>query len=151
MIIGDSETGKTESLMLAFGRFVQSFGGVYHTAVDVGATVADMDIVRRETKFAHCYSGGIGDPSRATSLGVFLSIKAAVEQRFATDDLSKLRVAVQGFGSVGRRLCEHLCKAGSANNQLAEARHGEELRRRGILYAPDYVVNSGGLISVTCG
>lgn len=38
--------------------------------------------------------------------------------------------------------------AGSANNQLAEDRHGELLRRRGILYAPDYVINAGGLISV---
>lgn len=38
--------------------------------------------------------------------------------------------------------------AGSANNQLAEDRHGEMLRSRGILYAPDYVINAGGLISV---
>ncbi|MCH8214871.1 MAG: hypothetical protein IIC54_12485 [Proteobacteria bacterium] len=40
--------------------------------------------------------------------------------------------------------------AGSANNQLAEARHGEALRRRNILYAPDYVANAGGLIDVAC-
>ncbi len=38
--------------------------------------------------------------------------------------------------------------AGGANNQLAEERHGDELHRRGILYAPDYVINAGGLISV---
>jgi leucine dehydrogenase len=38
--------------------------------------------------------------------------------------------------------------AGAANNVLAEARHGDELHRRGILYAPDYVVNAGGLINV---
>ncbi|HEX8431095.1 MAG TPA: hypothetical protein VF625_07400, partial [Longimicrobium sp.] len=40
--------------------------------------------------------------------------------------------------------------AGAANNVLAEARHGDELHRRGILYAPDYVINAGGLINV-CG
>jgi len=42
------------------------------------------------------------------------------------------------------------CKvvAGAANNQLAEKRHGDELHRRGILYAPDYVINAGGLIQV---
>lgn len=38
--------------------------------------------------------------------------------------------------------------AGSANNVLGEARHGADLRRAGILYAPDYVINAGGLIDV---
>ena len=38
--------------------------------------------------------------------------------------------------------------AGASNNQLAEARHGSELMRRGILYAPDYVINAGGIIDV---
>src|SRR6266566_1563942 len=38
--------------------------------------------------------------------------------------------------------------AGAANNQLAEDRHGDELERRGITYAPDYVINGGGLINV---
>jgi leucine dehydrogenase len=37
---------------------------------------------------------------------------------------------------------------GSANNQLAQPRHGDELARRGVLYAPDYVVNAGGIINV---
>ncbi|WP_295797858.1 Glu/Leu/Phe/Val dehydrogenase dimerization domain-containing protein [uncultured Microbulbifer sp.] len=38
--------------------------------------------------------------------------------------------------------------AGAANNQLAEARHAEILRDKGILYAPDYVINAGGIIDV---
>ena len=38
--------------------------------------------------------------------------------------------------------------AGAANNQLAEPRHGLELMKRGILYAPDYVINAGGIIDV---
>jgi leucine dehydrogenase len=41
--------------------------------------------------------------------------------------------------------CKIVC--GSANNQLAEARHGDMLQERGILYAPDYIVNAGGLLS----
>ena len=42
------------------------------------------------------------------------------------------------------------CKivAGAANNQLAEPRHGDDLMQRGILYAPDYAINAGGLINV---
>jgi leucine dehydrogenase len=39
--------------------------------------------------------------------------------------------------------------AGAANNQLAEDRHGEELKKRGILYAPDYIINAGGIINVS--
>jgi len=38
--------------------------------------------------------------------------------------------------------------AGAANNQLAEDRHGDRLEQRGITYAPDYVINGGGLINV---
>lgn len=43
------------------------------------------------------------------------------------------------------------CKivAGAANNQLAEDRHGLELKKRGILYAPDYLINAGGLMNVS--
>ncbi|TVR01510.1 MAG: amino acid dehydrogenase [Deltaproteobacteria bacterium] len=40
--------------------------------------------------------------------------------------------------------------AGAANNVLAEDRHGIELFRKGILYAPDYAINAGGLIKVAC-
>ena len=39
--------------------------------------------------------------------------------------------------------------AGSANNQLAAPRHGVELMRRGVLYAPDYVINAGGVINIS--
>ncbi len=38
--------------------------------------------------------------------------------------------------------------AGAANNQLAEPRNGDDLMQRGILYAPDYAINAGGLIAV---
>ncbi|GAA3322227.1 hypothetical protein GCM10020331_041250 [Ectobacillus funiculus] len=38
--------------------------------------------------------------------------------------------------------------AGAANNQLKEARHGDTLHERGIIYAPDYVINAGGVINV---
>lgn len=41
--------------------------------------------------------------------------------------------------------------AGAANNQLADDAHGEQLHKRGILYAPDYVINAGGLIQVSLG
>ena len=39
--------------------------------------------------------------------------------------------------------------AGGANNQLAKPEDGEALQTRGILYAPDYVINAGGIINVS--
>ncbi len=51
-------------------------------------------------------------------------------------------------GTLPRLKCKIV--AGGANNQLAEDRHGHELEKRGVLYAPDFVINSGGLINVYC-
>jgi leucine dehydrogenase len=50
--------------------------------------------------------------------------------------------------TIPRLRCKLVC--GGANNQLSEDRHGDVLHARGILYAPDYVVNSGGVISGEC-
>lgn len=48
--------------------------------------------------------------------------------------------------TLGRLTCKVI--AGAANNQLKEPRHGDELHRLKVLYAPDYVINAGGLIQV---
>jgi len=210
VIIGDPRTDKTEALLRAMGRFVQTFAGRYQTAEDVGMTVGDMDMLRKETPYAHGISNGSGNPSPATAYGVYRGIVATIRHRFGTSDLAGRTVAVQGMGSVGSTLCRYLADAGaklvvadidpdrvragqeaygatavatddihrveadvfapcalgaaindrtleeiqavivagSANNQLAEPRHGIELAERGILYAPDYVINAGGLIDV---
>jgi len=212
VIIGDSRTDKTDALVRAMGHFVQTLEGRYHTAEDVGMTVADMDLMRTVTPYAHGLSDSTGNPSPATAWGVFVGMKAAAKHRLGTDEVKGLRVAVQGLGSVGQVLCEYLSEAGarltvadidadrvrhcqetfgatavatddihraeadvfapcalgaglndatipelraavvagSANNQLAEVRHGTMLARRRILYAPDYVINAGGLIDIAC-
>lgn len=54
--------------------------------------------------------------------------------------------AVINDQSISKLKCKVI--AGGANNQLAEPRHGDQLRELGILYAPDYVVNAGGLMNV---
>jgi leucine dehydrogenase len=54
--------------------------------------------------------------------------------------------AVINDNTIGKLKCQIV--AGGANNQLLEPRHGDELKQRGILYAPDYVVNAGGLMNV---
>jgi len=210
VIIGDPRTARREMIFRAHGRFVESLGGRYITAEDVGTSVADMDYANMETDHVTGLSGTSGDPSPVTAFGVFRGIKAAAHAKYGSDDLSGKTVAVQGLGHVGYYLCEHLhddgaklivtdidqervkrvvsefgaeavapdaiygvaadiyapsalgatvnddtiphlkvdIVAGAANNVLAEARHGDELHKRGILYAPDYVINGGGLINV---
>lgn len=205
---------KSPQLLQALGRFVESLHGRYITAEDVGATVADMEIVATQTS----YVSGLprtavdadGNPGPKTALGVYLAIKAAVEHKLGRRQLDGVTVAVQGLGGVGYALCrllaaegaklrvadirpelaERACAelgaiasqadailfervdvlapcalgamfnsstiprlqaaviAGAANNQLATAQDGARLHAANILYAPDYVVNAGGIISV---
>lgn len=213
VIIGDPKKQKSEELFRAFGTYVNSLQGKYITAEDVGTTVNDMEYVFMETPFVTGIPeafGGSGDPSPYTAHGTLMGIKASAKEKFGTDDLKGMRVAVQGLGNVGAHLVEFLVKegavvtvadidqakvklmndkfgaqaldpngivtsdcdifapcalgavindetitklkckvvAGGANNQLAESRHGEALLEMGILYAPDYVINAGGLMNV---
>ncbi|MBL4817625.1 MAG: Glu/Leu/Phe/Val dehydrogenase [Deltaproteobacteria bacterium] len=215
VIIGDPKTMKTEELFRVFGRFVQSLGGRYITAEDVGTTVQDMAWVWQETDYVTGINhslGGSGDPSPVTAYGVFEGIKAALDFKLGTDSLKGHTIAVQGIGQVGFHLLHHLvptgakivatdinpdsitrvnqefsgiefvdpdkiydvpctvfvpcalggivnddtiprlqCQiiAGSANNVLAqEDKHSAELEKRDILYVPDFVISSGGLINV---
>jgi leucine dehydrogenase len=212
VVIGDPRKDKSEALLKAFGRCVEMLGGRYITAEDVGMSVADIDVIRTQTKFAVGGSneGGSGDPSIMTAFGVFQGIKAAARFAGFGEDLEGLTVAVQGVGHVGEHLCTHLsaagaklvvadihkpnvdhvvehygaravapeeifnvdcdifapcalgailnartipqlrCRvvAGAANNQLETDNDGYELMRRGIVYAPDYAINAGGLINV---
>jgi leucine dehydrogenase len=213
VVIGNPKTDKSEALFRALGRFIQSLNGRYITAEDVGTNVHDMDTIHMETNYVTGISqayGSSGNPSPVTAFGVFRGIQATAKEALGTDDLAGKTVAIQGLGSVGYSLAEHLhaagarlivtdinqdalkraqmelgarvvspaeifevecdifspcalgavinddtverlrcaAVAGSANNQLAEERHGDRLHERGILYAPDYVINAGGLINV---
>jgi valine dehydrogenase (NAD+) len=215
VIWGDPNKIKTEPLLRAYGRFVQSLGGRYYTACDVGTYTPDMDIVAKETRFVTGRSvehGGCGDSSVLTALGVFQGMRAAAEHLWGAPTLAGRRVGISGVGKVGRWLTDHLIAdgadvvitdinpdavravraahpqvdtvadtaelitsdidvyapcalggalnddtvpvlrakivAGGANNQLAHAGIEKLLVERGILYAPDYVVNSGGVIQV---
>jgi leucine dehydrogenase len=221
VIIGDPRD-KTRQRMEAFGRLVDSLGGRYITAEDVGTTTTDMGQVAAVTRFVSGLArdserpaevGTIavgGDPGPKTALGVFLGLKAAARFRLGRASLEGLKVAVQGLGGVGYPLCrllaaegaslwvadsrpgvaQRVCQelgahevpaesilsqdvdvlapcalgavldsraiptvrarviAGAANNQLAREEDGEAVMRAGILYAPDYVINAGGIISV---
>ena len=211
VIIGNNKTSDREMIFRAHGRFVESLGGRYITAEDVGTSTADMDFVHMETKNVSGLAGRSGDPSPVTAHGVFRAIQASAKERWGSDDLSTKTVSVQGAGHVGYYLMKELHEAGAklvvtdidaervkqvvqefgarsvapeeiysvqsdifapcalggiindktlpqlkceivsgaANNVLLEAeKHGVALEERGILYAPDYVANAGGVINV---
>ena len=215
VIIGDPTRIKTEALLRAYGRFVQSLNGRYYTACDVGTFSEDMDHIARECDYvtgrtvAH---GGAGDSSVLTAYGTFQGMRAAAEVVWGAPTLHGRTVGVAGVGKVGRHLVTHLVDdgadvvvtdvdpeavvriqtehpevrsvadtdtlvrseldvyapcalggalddevvavlsakivCGAANNQLAHDGVEKQLEDRGILYAPDYMVNAGGLIQV---
>ncbi|MET8120920.1 Glu/Leu/Phe/Val dehydrogenase [Micromonospora sp. NPDC005189] len=116
VIWGDPEQIKSESLLRAYGRFVESLGGRYYTACDVGTYVADMDVVARETRYVTGRSvehGGAGDSSILTAWGVFQGMRAAAEHTWGTPSLRGRRVGVAGLGKVGKYLTGHLLEDGA--------------------------------------
>ena len=117
VIIGDPATLKSEALLRAYGRFVQSLGGRYYTACDVGTYSADMDDVARECTYvtgrtvAH---GGAGDSSVLTAYGVFEGMRAAAEAAWGAPSVAGRVVGVAGVGKVGRHLVRHLIEDGAS-------------------------------------
>src|SRR5215203_6176015 len=113
VIIGDNRTIKREMVFRAHGRFVDSLGGRYITAEDVGTSTADMDYVHMETKNVSGLAGRSGDPSPVTAHGVFRAIQASAKERWGKDDITNRTVAVQGCGHVGYFLAKELHEAGA--------------------------------------
>jgi leucine dehydrogenase len=203
-----------EALFAKIGECLNYLAGRYVTAEDMGTSVSDMNVIRKVSRFVvgtDPNSGGAGDPSPWTALGVFHAIRAAVERSFPNaGEVNGKRVVVQGVGHVGMYLTEHLVKAGAevtvcdpnaalteaaaknfgvkvvsaeavydvpcdvfapcaigqtinpdtikrlsckviagaANNQLSDPSVYALLRERGVLYCPDFAINSGGVICV---
>jgi leucine dehydrogenase len=214
VILADPDRTKTEAMLAAYGQAIETLGGRYVTAEDVGMTTDDMFAIWNETDHVSGLpvEAGMagGDPGPFTAYGIYLGIKAAVAHRLGRDDLAAVHVALQGAGSVGGGVARLLARdgakltladldpakaelladelgartvsadeimrtpcdvfspnalgaildeysipaldcavvAGGANNQLARPGHGEMLAARDILYAPDFVINAGGIIDV---
>ena len=111
VILGDPGVDKSEGLLRAYARFVDSLGGRYLTAEDVGTTQADMDLIRRETTYVTGGSeerGGSGDPSAATAYGVLWAMKAVARHLWADTALAGRHVVVSGVGKVGSILVRSL-------------------------------------------
>ena len=215
VVLADAARTKTPAMLAAFGRAIESLGGRYVTAEDVGMSDADMVTISGQTRHVSGLpltdgSAAGGDPGPFTARGVYLGITAAAKQRLGTDDMAGVHVAVQGVGSVGGGVARLLAAdgakltladpdqaklsaiaietggtavaldeimgvkadifspnalgailtaasiadldvaivAGGANNQMATPADAQRLHDRGVLYAPDYVINAGGIINV---
>lgn len=213
VIIGDSRTAKSPALFQAFGRALETLGGRYYAAEDVGVSVSDIAEARKVTPYVLGLNDGpeaSGDPSPVTAEGVYRATLLVARRLWNQDDLTGLTVSLQGIGHVGGYLADKLHAAGArlvmtdvntallaevasrtgaeivtpdaiydvkadiyapcalgatlnpetldrltvkavvgaANNQLATPDIGSRLFERGVLYAPDYVVNGGGIINV---
>ena len=103
---------KSEAMLRAYGRFVDRLQGRFITGQDMNICPDDVRKMRRETKYVVGVTERAGGPAPATALGVFLGIKAAVQFQLQSQELSGLKVAVQGVGNVGKHLCDYLYKQG---------------------------------------
>ena len=113
VIIGDNKSRNREMIFRAHGRFVDSLGGRYITAEDIGTSTADMDFVHMETDYVTGLANRSGDPSPVTAHGVFRATQAAAQHRWGSDSLDGKTIAVQGLGHVGYYLCKELSAAGA--------------------------------------
>jgi leucine dehydrogenase len=141
VIIADPKHDKTQELLLAFGRAVDRLGGRYIAAEDVGTNSKDMEVIARSTPYVMTQHQ---DTSAATGRGVFVGLREAVRRRLGRD-LRGLRVAVQGVGGVGGRLCRELSAAGAELvvadlDQIAVQRMVEELGA--IALPPDRILTA---------
>jgi len=198
--------------LLDFAETVDTLGGRYITAEDVGTSSRDMSVIARGTQWVAGLArrrGGSGDPSPFTALGVETAIRACCRRVFGSDSLRGRTISVIGLGHVGSRVARRCARggadlvvsdvdtgkrrfadelgarwatparaleaevdvvapcalggilddqtvprlrcrivAGAANNQLADDRVADQLAARGVLWAPDFVVNAGGLINI---
>ena len=106
----------TDNFWRSYGRLIDSLGGAYITAEDVGTTMGDMRIIAHETKWVTGRApedDGGGDPSPITARGVIRAMKATSSYLWDRDSLHGCRVAVQGVGKVGSSLVRHLVDEGA--------------------------------------
>jgi leucine dehydrogenase len=113
IIIGDNKTRDREKIFRAHGRFIESLGGRYITAEDVGTSTKDMDYVHMETGHVAGLAGKSGDPSPVTAHGVFRAVQASANRKWGSDSLEGKTVTIMGCGSVGTYLAKELHEAGA--------------------------------------
>jgi leucine dehydrogenase len=194
---------KSKTMLKSFATFLNHLNGSYISAEDIGITLEDILFIKQHSD--HVLDNV--DPGPYTAKGLFYAIEAAIKIKFS-DNLNGKNISIQGAGSVGMKLAEHLsnsgarvfisdtdqskliniqnanitpvpdafstpcdlfapcavgaiftessiknlnCKiiAGGANNQLLDPSIAKKLHQKGIIFIPDILINSGGVIGLT--
>lgn len=104
---------KSDSLLKAYGQFVESLKGQFITGQDVNLSPPDLRKIRCETDYVVGVEEKAGGPAPITASGVLLGIKAAVEFKLQRKSLEGLKVAVQGLGNVGKSVAKLLHDRGA--------------------------------------
>jgi leucine dehydrogenase len=107
---------RRRAALLDFGDLVESLGGHYITAEDVGISPDDLIAIRERTSHVTglpSERGGSGDPSPFTAMGVEAAMRACCGATFASSDLGGRSVAIVGMGHVGSGLARRLADAGA--------------------------------------
>lgn len=116
VIIGNPKKDKSQELFSSYGYFINTLGGRFITAEDVGTDVLDMEYMFNATDYVvgiETSHGGSGDPSPFTALGVFQGIQASCGRVFGDESLQGRTVVVQGVGHVGHNLVRLLVQGGA--------------------------------------
>jgi len=197
------QSKKSKELLKSFASFLNLLMGSYISAEDIGISLEDIKFIKNYSDYVFDNV----DPGPFTAKGVYYSIEQAISMHFS-ETLYGKKIAIQGAGSVGKKLAEHLsnagarvyisdidqkkldaieddkitcvddafstdcdvfspcavgaifsqssinnlnCKiiAGGANNQLLDESVAGFLHEKGIIYIPDVLINSGGVIGLT--
>jgi leucine dehydrogenase len=126
---------RLEGLRIAIQGAGSVAGGVARRAAEEGARIVLTDIDRsRAERLAAEVGGEVVEPGEIMTIEADVLSPNALGAILTADSIAALRVPIV---------------AGGANNQLASPEDGQRIHQRGILYAPDYVINAGGIINVS--
>ena len=150
IIIGDPAKDKSKARLLAFAEAINTLGGRYITAMDVGIRPADMPVIAHGTKFIAGYdqkgkTGGDSGPT--TALGVFAGLKAAIKHRLGVQTAKGLTVAIQGLGKVGMGVAKRLHEEEA---RLIVADVNDELVRRAVDAFGARIASPDDIVTVEC-
>jgi leucine dehydrogenase len=116
VIVADPASAAKPDLLRAMAGFVQELDGRYWTSIDVGVGPADADVLAERTDFVFGRPSEFPEgfnPSEFTARGGLAGIRVVARNVLDHGDVSGVRVAVQGLGSAGGRLCRLLHEAGA--------------------------------------
>lgn len=132
---------------------------LYQTQSPAGRTIAIQGVGAVGSAFAEMLVDAgakviVGDlyQERAEALAKKIGARVSSMNQILFEECDVLSPSALGGIINDQTIPRFRCKAiaGCANNQLLEPKHGDLLHKQGILYAPDYVINAGGIINVGC-